>query len=225
MGLISAVAAAGLILGSASAIASPPPMPDTARLAQDAEPMYGIKRPPPPIVDIAPEKIRQVLAAALEGHQLGQELKIKSVQEGLPRVRVFTVLHESSPCETCKEFLKVLAVVEYEDARDKVGKVGIMKSEKDLNDLLVRQKLSGKEKAVFLVAQLVQALWRPVNGGLQGLRGDQTVDPEEAALEKDGKGFNASYLYKKGPKLWSLTVSLDKDGNFTGLSVVEKADK
>jgi hypothetical protein len=148
--------------------------------------------------------------SGLPGHKRGKELE---KTELLPGVRFFEIEHPQEHCKTCAESLRTVGVVEAGDGKPRAW---IAKTEKELGDLFKRRKLKGKpEEVAMLVASLVQAQWIPIHGAL---------DPD--ALDKvvvdRGK---AVFRYKKSHAYWKLTVSLDKDGAFTGLAVEDTGER
>jgi hypothetical protein len=137
----------------------------------------------------------------MPGHSKGAEVPVSKL---LKNVRVFAIEHPAD-CKTCADQLRPLGVMELEE-----GRAWIAASEKDLEALLKRRKLSGKPDDVALaVAQLIQELWTPIHGGLN-------PDAVEKVKIEDGK---AAFEYKKGHAYWKLVVSLAKDGTFEGLAV------
>lgn len=150
----------------------------------------------------AAKRIQDELDKLLPGHKVGRALPGELAKKLLPRVSFFLVIHDGSPCKTCAKNAEPIAVMECKDEKDQVGEVRILTSEKELSDLLIRQKLvllEGPDTA-GCVAELVQALWEPVHGGLE-------------------KKSDGTYEYKKGHAWWKLTVTFGEGGAFTGLEV------
>jgi hypothetical protein len=163
--------------------------------------------------------VQAELDKSMPGHRAGREVPSELSKKLLPNVAIFMILHSGSPCQSCPKYLECLGVVEYKDDKDGEGKVALLKTEDELSELLKRQKLSGREDAARLAAELVQALWTPLRGSLKAVEGDKRVDPEKVALEKDGEGFKAVFEYKKGNAFWTAVVTLDKEGALAGIAV------
>jgi hypothetical protein len=159
----------------------------------------------------AVKKIEEELAKALPDHKVGRALPNELAKKLLPNVPFFMVMHSGSPCKACEANHEPLAAVEFKDDKDSEGTVHILKSEKDLAELLARQKLPGTEEGVLLAAQLAQAMWEPLGGGL-------TPDFLEKVKIEGGK---AVFEFKKGKETHALTVTT-QDGLVRDLIVEKK---
>lgn len=148
-------------------------------------------------------RLQEALAKALPDHKIGRRLPNELAKKLLPRAQFYMVLHSGSPCTACAKNAEALAAIEFKDENDKEGTVRILASEKDLAELLVRQKLAGGPDAALCAAELVQALW-------------QGKGAPEASEVKDGK---ASFKIWKGDRAGGLSVALDADGKFASLEL------
>jgi hypothetical protein len=137
-----------------------------------------------PVKDPARVKAQALLKASLPAHTLGRESPIK-----LADLKFFLVLHSGSPCKDCPQYLEPLVAV---DA--KTGEGRVLRSEKELAEY-VRGRII---KDVSVIAELVQALWEPIHGG----------------LEKKGE---REFEFKKGHAYWKLSIELREDGTFNDL--------
>lgn len=159
----------------------------------------------------AVKKVEEELAKALPDHKIGRVLPNESAGKLLPHVRFFMVLHAGSPCKTCGPHQEPLAAVEFKDEKDSEGQVRLLKSEKDLAELLARQKLPADEEGCLLAAQLVQAMWEPLQGGLTpDLKDKVSIEAGEAVFE-----------FKKGKDAYRLRVAT-ADGKLKDLFVEKK---
>jgi hypothetical protein len=149
-------------------------------------------------------KLQAELDKALPEHKVGRQLP--GERSWLPNVQFFMVVHAGSPCKTCAANAEPLIAIERKDDKEEIH---VLTSEKDMSELLKLQKVSGKEEAALAVAELVQALFEPIHGGLE---------PSNLGKVKLDNG-KARFEYKKGHAYWELVVSFDKDGAFTGLEV------
>lgn len=149
-------------------------------------------------------RLQAGLDKALPGHRAGRSISKKP----LPRVTFFLVVHDGTPCTSCPKHAEALAAIEYKDEKDTEGQVRILTSEKDLSELLARQKPGGKEEAALCAAELAQALWESKKGG---------VEPSSVKDVKivDGK---AKFTIVQGEAARTLVVTLNEQGEVTGLS-------
>lgn len=157
----------------------------------------------------ASKKIEDELGKLLPDHKVGRALPNELAKKLLPNVQFFMVMHSSSPCKACEAHQEPLAAIEFKDEKDSEGTVRILKTEKDVLELVQRQKLAGKEEGVLLAAQLLEATWEP---------GDLTPDLAEKVKIENGK---ATFEFKKGKASWALVVST-ADGLISDLTVEKK---
>lgn len=162
------------------------------------------------------EALRRAVAEALAGHRLGRKVPLGDL--ALEGAEFFYVFHPTVPCETCEEYLEPLAVYE-----PKAGKARVIESEQELEALLKRHRLSGKDvedlrEAARLAARLVQALWDAKEGDLEGVKDGKLVGEEEVELSKTPGGSSAVFEYSRGKKRYRLTVHFDLKGRFSSLS-------